>query len=199
MSGTFRLALIQLGVGANKSHNLVAAAKHVKEAAAKGAQLVSLPECFNSPYGTKFFPEYAENIPNGESCQALRDMATENKVYLIGGSIPESDGDKLYNTSTIWSPDGELVGKYRKMHLFDIDVPGKITFKESEVLSPGNDFLAFETPFGKIGMGICYDIRFSDLAKIYANMGCHLLVYPGAFNMTTGKITHKRLASSFCL
>ncbi|XP_059078299.1 omega-amidase NIT2-like [Tigriopus californicus] len=194
MSGSFRLALIQLAVGANKSQNLTAAAKHVKEAASQGAQLVSLPECFNSPYGTNFFPEYAESVPNGESCLALKTMAADNKVFLIGGSIPESEGDRLYNTSTIWGPDGELIGKYRKMHLFDINVPGKITFKESDVLSPGNDFLAFDTPFGKIGMGICYDIRFSDLAKIYSNMGCHLLVYPGAFNMTTGPAHWELLA-----
>ena len=80
MSGSFRLALIQLAVGSNKAQNLTRAATKVREAASKGAQLISLPECFNSPYGTKYFPEYAENIPDGESCKALQDMAKENNV-----------------------------------------------------------------------------------------------------------------------
>ena len=80
MSSTFRLALIQLAVDANKAGNLARAAAKVKEAAEAGAQLVSLPECFNSPYGTKYFPEYAESVPDGESCAALKKMATENKA-----------------------------------------------------------------------------------------------------------------------
>ena len=107
----------------------------------------------------------------------------------MGGSIPERDsGDKLYNTATVWSPSGDMIAKHRKVHLFDIHVPGKITFKESDALTAGNDFTAFATPFAKVGLGICYDIRFSDLAQIYArDMGCQLLLYPGAFNMTTGK------------
>ncbi|CAL8255402.1 unnamed protein product [Merluccius merluccius] len=72
------------------------------------------------------------------------------------------------------------------IHLFDIDVPGKIRFQESETLSPGSAFSVFETPFCKVGVGICYDIRFAEMAQLYSKMGCELLVYPGAFNMTTG-------------
>ena len=80
-----------------------------------------------------------------------------------------------------------MIAKHRKMHLFDIDIPGKITFKESEALQPGNEFTSFATPWTNVGVGICYDMRFADLAQIYArNHNCGLLVYPGAFNMTTG-------------
>ncbi len=188
MSGTFRLALVQLAVGANKAQNLKNAAGKVREAAAGGANIVSLPECFNSPYGTQYFEEYAEAVPDGESCDALRNMAKENKVYLVGGSIPERDDGSTYNTATVWSPEGKMLAKHRKVHLFDIDVPGKITFKESEVLKAGNAFTSFETSFGaKVGVGICYDIRFADMAQVYArDHGCHMIVYPGAFNMTTG-------------
>ncbi|KAH3787617.1 omega-amidase NIT2-like [Dreissena polymorpha] len=182
---SFRLALIQLAVGASKPENLARASRLIKEAATKGANLVALPECFNSPYGTSYFPEYAESIP-GPSTEMLLAAAKENNVFLVGGSIPERDGDKIYNTCTVFNPNGDMIAKHRKMHLFDIDVPGKIRFQESETLSPGNNFTMFETPMCKIGIGICYDIRFAEMAQIYARNGCKLLIYPGAFNMTTG-------------
>lgn len=185
MSSSFRIALIQLAVGANKVENLKRASSLVKEAASKGAKLISLPECCNSPYGNDYFPEYAEPIP-GESVKAFSKMAAENQIYLIAGSIPEKDGDKLYNTSTIFNPKGELINQHRKLHLFDIDIPGKMTFQESKTLCPGNGITVVETPFCKFGVGICYDIRFAEMAQIMAKKGCHLLVYPGAFNMTTG-------------
>uniref|UniRef100_A0A0B7BE83 omega-amidase n=1 Tax=Arion vulgaris TaxID=1028688 RepID=A0A0B7BE83_9EUPU len=181
----FKLALVQMAVGISKSDNIANAVKFIAEAAKVGANIVTLPECFNSPYGTKHFPEYAEPIP-GPSTQALAEAAKENSVYVVGGSIPERDGDKLYNTCTIFNPKGELVTQHRKIHLFDIDVPGKITFKESEVLSSGNQLTMFHTPYCSIGVGICYDIRFAEMAQIYASKGCSLLLYPGAFNMTTG-------------
>ncbi|XP_069060852.1 omega-amidase NIT2 isoform X2 [Pleurodeles waltl] len=156
----FRLALIQLFVSPVKSDNLNRACKLIREAAQEGAKVVALPECFNSPYGTKFFPEYAEQIP-GESTKVLSDVAKECDIYLIGGSIPEEDAGKLYNTCAVFGPDGTMLLKHRKIHLFDINVPGKICFQESETLSPGDSFSVFDTR-------------------------CQLLVYPGAFNMTTG-------------
>ncbi|RVE65487.1 hypothetical protein OJAV_G00116970 [Oryzias javanicus] len=116
----------------------------------------------------------------------LSEAAQENQVYLVGGSIPEKDGGKLYNTCAVFGPDGEMILKHRKIHLFDINVPGKICFQESETLSPGNSLSTFDTPFCKVGVGICYDMRFAELAQIYSRKGCQLLVYPGAFNMTTG-------------
>jgi len=194
MTNKFRLALIQLAVGANKAENVERAVGKIKEAVNKGAQVVSLPECFNSPYGTQYFAGYAEPVPDGPSCLALKDAAKQNKVYLIGGSIPESNGGKLYNTSTVWCPMGNLLATHRKIHLFDIDVPGKITFKESDALSPGNSLTTFKTPWCDIGVGICYDIRFAEMAQLYAQKGCKLLVYPGAFNMTTGPAHWELLA-----
>uniref|UniRef100_A0AAX7VPR7 omega-amidase n=1 Tax=Astatotilapia calliptera TaxID=8154 RepID=A0AAX7VPR7_ASTCA len=156
----FRLAVVQLQVSSVKADNLSRARRLVREAAGQGSKVVLLPECFNSPYGTSFFSRYAENIP-GESTQVLSEAAKENEVYLVGGSIPEEDGGKLYNTCTVFGPDGEMILKHRKIHLFDIDVPGKIRFQESETLSPGSSLSLFDTR-------------------------CQLLVYPGAFNMTTG-------------
>lgn len=180
-----RLALIQMAVGSNKIENVKKACKMVKEAASKGAEVVALPECFNSPYGTQYFNEYAEKVP-GPTTESLAKVAKECKIHLVGGSIPESLEGRCYNTCSVFSPDGEMIGKYQKMHLFDIDVPGKIRFQESEVLSSGKSLLSFNIGNCKVGIGICYDIRFAELAQIYSNENCDLILYPGAFNMTTG-------------
>jgi omega-amidase len=113
----------------------------------------------------------------------------EAKAYLVGGSIPEfvPETKKYFNTSLVFSPEGRLIATHRKTHLFDIDIPGKITFKESDVLSPGNKVTIFNIPeYGKVGLAICYDVRFPELAMIAARKGAFLLVYPGAFNTTTG-------------
>lgn len=185
-------------IGADKAANLASARAKVLEASSNGANLVVLPECFNSPYGTKFFPKYAETLlpsPPTESqsptYHALSKLAKEAKTYLVGGSIPEywEENKKYYNTSLTFGPDGNLLTTHRKVHLFDIDIPGKIKFVESEVLSPGNKVTIVDLPeYGKIGIAICYDIRFPELAMVAARKGCFLLLYPGAFNLTTGAL-----------
>ncbi|CAF0785021.1 unnamed protein product [Didymodactylos carnosus] len=187
MSSKFKIALIQLLVSSSKAKNISHACELISKAASTGAKLVVLPECFNSPYGVKYFPEYAETIP-GETTNALKNCAKQNQIFLVGGSIPERDeSGKLFNTSTIYNPHGELIGIFRKMHLFDIDIPGKITFKESDALAPGNQLTTFDISDDfRVGLAICYDVRFPLLASLYSKRGCHLLLYPGAFNMTTG-------------
>lgn len=184
-----RLALIQLRVGSSRDDNIRRAASLVRRAATeRKAQLICLPECFNSPYGTQHFAANAESIPDGPTSRALSAMALDAQCFLIGGSIPERDNNNgaLFNTCTVWNGKGELIGKFRKLHLFDIDVPGKIRFCESEVLTGGQSLCTFRIGDVRIGVGICYDIRFPELARVYAEAGCELLVYPGAFNMTTG-------------
>ncbi|KAJ2725424.1 Omega-amidase nit3 [Coemansia sp. Benny D115] len=191
MDKVFKLALVQLAVTAKKAVNLANARAKVIEAASRGAQLVVLPECFNSPYGTQYFEQYAEELSSSsESMQALRQMATDAKVYLIGGSVPEREPatGNIFNTCTVWNPEGELLAKHRKVHLFDINFPGRMVFKESEVLKPGNSMTDFMTPWGRVGLGICYDIRFPEMAMCAARRGCFMMVYPGAFNMTTGPL-----------
>ncbi|KAF2483558.1 carbon-nitrogen hydrolase [Neohortaea acidophila] len=193
-----KLALVQLASGSDKAANLARARTKVLEATSNGANLVVLPECFNSPYGTKYFPKYAETLlpspPTKEqspSFHALSELAKESKAYLVGGSIPEywEETKKYYNTSLTFDPQGRLLATHRKVHLFDIDIPGKITFKESEVLSPGNKVTLVDLPeYGKIAIAICYDVRFPELAMIAARKGAFLLLYPGAFNLTTGKM-----------
>ncbi|KAJ8926058.1 hypothetical protein NQ315_009913 [Exocentrus adspersus] len=188
MMRLFRAALIQSRVGKDHAKNLDNASRLIAEAKKGGAHLVALPECFNSPYGTKFFNEYAEAIPDGPTCNMLSKAAKEHSVYLVGGTFPEVENGKFYNTCTVWNPEGNLLCKYRKMHLFDIDIPGGITFKESDVLHAGDEPVTFDFEGVRIGLGICYDLRFEELAKLYRLQGCEVLIYPGAFNMTTGPI-----------
>ncbi|TLS30923.1 hypothetical protein PpBr36_03040 [Pyricularia pennisetigena] len=202
-----KLACIQLASGADKAANLSHARDKVVEASRAGAKIILLPECFNSPYGCDYFPSYAETLlpspPTREqspSYHALSEMAKETGAYLIAGSIPElveGDGEdnKYYNTALVFSPSGDLLATHRKVHLFDIDIPGKITFRESDVLSPGNKVTIVDLPpYGKVGVAICYDIRFPELATIAARRGAFALLYPGAFNMTTGPLHWELLA-----
>lgn len=120
----------------------------------------------------------------------MQTVASQNKIYLVAGSIPTRDTqtNKLYNTSFTCDPQGAVIAKHDKMHLFDINVEGGISFQESKTLTAGSQFTTFDmVPFGiKVGVGICFDVRFHQMATIYQQMGCQLLVYPGAFNMTTG-------------
>ena len=144
---------------------------------------------------TAAFPEYAEQLPEmgatscpgSPSAELLRTYAKEHQLWIVGGSIPEEDGGKIYNTCLVFNPEGTVVAKHRKVHLFDIDIPGGITFFESDTLSPGGTVSHFSTPWGNVGVGICYDIRFPEYAMLLAQQhGCRILVYPGAFNLTTG-------------
>lgn len=189
----FKIALIQAAVTSCKKTNLENIINAIRTAKSNSAYVAVLPECFNSPYGTKHFPNYAEPIPDGETCKILSDCAKSNDIFIVGGSIPEIDSGKYYNTCTVWNPDGKLVTKYRKIHLFDIDIPGKMTFKESDVLSPGDSPVTFNIGPCKVGLGICYDMRFFELAAIYRNQGCDMLIYPGAFNLTTGPLHWEHL------
>lgn len=187
MASKLKVALIQFLGSPSKQQNIKRACELITQAASNGARLVVLPEVWNSPYGVKYFSQYAETIPNGETTQALSACAQQSKVYLVGGSIPEREGDRLYNTATVFDPAGKLLGKFRKIHLFDIDIPGKITFKESDALSPGQQLFTFDVDDKfRVGLAICYDLRFPLLASLYGNRQCHVLLYPGAFNMTTG-------------
>lgn len=117
----------------------------------------------------------------------LQTAAKENNVFVIGGSIAEKEGDKIYNTCLVFSNEGKLLGKFRKLHLFDIDIPGRMTYKESDTFTPGDQVTLIEIEGITFGIGICYDIRFPELALIMRQSGADVLVYPSQFSMTTGE------------
>lgn len=185
-----KIALCQMNVIDNKEENLKKAIYMIKTASEKDADLIILPEMFNCPYENEKFMEYSEDTENSYTLNLISKTASEEKKYIIAGSIPEkeatSTSERIYNTSFMFNPDGKIIAKHRKMHLFDIDVKGKIYFKESDTLTAGNQITIAETSFGKIGIGICYDIRFPELARLMALEGADILCYPGAFNLTTG-------------
>ncbi len=180
------VALIQMKGSSLIEDNLKKAAIMVEEAAITGAKLIALPEMFVCPYETALFPKYAEP-EGGPIWQALSKMAKQSKVWLFGGSIPEKDAEgRVYNTCFVFNPEGEQVGKHRKVHLFDIDIKGGQRFKESDTLTAGSDLCLIDTPYGKIGVMICFDVRFAEWAALLAEAGAVLIIVPGAFNMTTG-------------
>ena len=149
------------------------------------ADLIMLPEMWNGPYEAKRFPTFAE-VEGGPSWQFLSALAKEKRVYLCGGSIAEREGERVHNTSYVFDPQGRMIAKHRKMHLFDIDVAGGQRFFESETLSAGSRVTVFDTPFCKMGLCICYDFRFPELSRLMVDAGAEVILVPAAFNMTTG-------------
>ena len=218
-STTVRVALCQMKVTAAKAENLAKAAAMIAASRKEHrADVVVLPECFNCPYGTKYFSQYAEALPPvgathdqivgacaaGPSAAMLSRAAVENGVWLVGGSVPEEHitgapaTRRIFNSSMIFSPDGALRAVHRKIHLFAINTP-TVKMDEADVLTAGSaptvvDVAASAAlspagpafPAFKLGVGICFDIRFPQLAIAYQDRGTSLLVYPGAFNMVTG-------------
>ncbi|MDO4544905.1 MAG: carbon-nitrogen hydrolase family protein [Bacillota bacterium] len=181
----FKIGLCQIEGSLDKKESMANAERHVKEAAEQGAELISLPEMWNCPYSNDYFREYAEP-EDGATVEFLSRLAAETGVYLIGGSISELDGDKVYNTSFCFDRKGKIIGKHRKVHLFDIDVEGGIRFMESDTLTAGDEMTVIDTEFCKVGVAICYDVRFPEWFRKMALAGAKLIVLPAAFNMTTG-------------
>ena len=185
------IALCQMNVVDNKGENIRKAIQMIKESKKQGADLAVLPEMFNCPYENEKFIEYAEELNGSQTLEKIANIAKEENIHVLAGSIPELEEDgegiqSIYNTAVLFDNKGKLLGKHRKMHLFDIDVKGKIYFKESDTLSAGNDFTVIETELTTIGIGICYDVRFVELSRIMALNGAQILIFPGAFNLTTG-------------
>ncbi|MCR5826031.1 MAG: carbon-nitrogen hydrolase family protein [Oscillospiraceae bacterium] len=157
-----------------------------RRAKALGADLLALPEMFCCPYDNACFPRYAE--PEGGGTQrACAALAREYGLWLSAGSMPERAEDgRIYNTARVFDRTGRQVAKHRKLHLFDIDVQGGQSFHESDTLSAGDSITVFDTEFGRLGLCICYDFRFPELARQMVLRGAELLLVPAAFNMTTG-------------
>ena len=186
MKNTLKLAVLQLRTELQRDETMEKAARMVRQAAAKGAEIAVLPEMFNCPYAGKYFRTFAA-LGHEETVAALSAWAKENRIWIVGGSIPEREGDRLYNTCFVFDDEGRQVARHRKVHLFDIDAPG-MRFRESNTFTPGREVTVFDTPWGKMGAAICFDMRFPELFRAMARRGARLLFVPAQFNMTTGPV-----------
>ena len=181
-----KIAAIQMSTVADKMENVRTVKTYLEKIKDENPDFVILPEMFCCPYQTENFPIYAEE-EGGPIWQQLSAYAKQYGVYLIGGSMPEKDAEgNVYNTCYVFDREGKQIGKHRKVHLFDIDVKGGQTFKESDTLTAGDSDTVFDTEFGKMGVMLCFDIRFPELSRMMVNDGARIVFVPAAFNMTTG-------------
>ncbi len=182
-----KTALIQMKVSADKEANLEKAGRLVREVGQKGAGIAVLPEMFCCPYDNSCFPRYAEP-KGGRIYTTLSEAARSAGVTLVAGSFPERDGDRLYNTSFVFDPEGREIARHRKAHLFDIDVEGGQHFHESAVFTPGDRVTVFSAEGHTFGLAVCFDIRFAELFRCMSLAGAEAVFVPAAFNMTTGPL-----------
>jgi predicted amidohydrolase len=183
-----RVACVQMTSRADKAANLQRAEQLVARAAATGADLVALPEKWNAIGSTEELHEAAEPLESGESVEAMAGWARTHGITLVGGSITErrEGREKLSNTSLVFGPDGELLGLYRKIHLFDVEVGGHV-YRESEAEEPGAEPVVVHGEGWPVGLTVCYDVRFPELYRILALEGAELVTVPAHFTTPTGK------------
>jgi predicted amidohydrolase len=185
-----RAAVVQMTSTDDVAANLAAARKWVGEACERGAELVALPENFAFLRREGLPIPCAEGL-DGEIVATLRELAACHRIWLVGGTFPEAvAGDsRVHNTCVAVAPDGRIAAVYRKMHLFDVDLrtQGGQTYRESERVAPGDEVVSFETPFGAVGLSVCYDIRFPELYRALAERGARFLSVPAAFARETGR------------
>ena len=188
MSGTLRVACVQMTSGPDKAANLERAELLVGRAAATGADIVVLPEKWNAIGSADVLHAAAEPLDGGESVEALRAWAVRLGVAIVGGSITErrEGRAKLSNTSVVIERDGEIVGVYRKIHLFDVDVGGH-AYRESDAEEPGDEAVVASAAGWPLGLTVCYDLRFPELYRELAVAGARLVTVPSNFTLYTGK------------
>lgn len=189
-----RIALCQLHVAENKEQNLLKARLFVERAKASGGDIIVLPEMWNCPYEASYFKEFAEEGP-GPSYRLMEELSAG--CILIGGSIPERSGGKIFNTAYVFE-DGRLLGRYRKIHLFDVTYDGFV-HQESQTMSSGSEPLVALTSIGLIGVGICFDLRFPELFRTMEEADPFLYVFPANFNTISGPPHYELLARARAL
>lgn len=184
----FNLAILQIDTQDNKEKNLEKLEELINEAAKKKAHIISTAEMVS--YLGKKTKDNIERIPGGESFQLFSKKAKEHNLWIHGGSIYEEnpkDPLKPFNTTMVINPRGELVARYRKLHLFDVHIDKGPSVKESDSISPGEKIVTLDTDFGKWGLAICYDIRFGELFRLMALDGVEIFFTPANFTLETGK------------
>lgn len=185
---TFLAAVVQLTSTSDAEASCRAAEELVRRAAARGAALVATPENTNylGPHEEKV--RRAEPL-GGATCSRFAALARELGIHLLLGSFNEAGPEPghCYNTSVLFGPDGGVLATYRKIHLFDVDVPPDVVFRESATVTPGEAVVVAATPLARVGLSICYDLRFPELYRALVAGGAEVLAVPSAFTLATGK------------
>ena len=179
-----KLAVCQMRTELDQAETMAKAERMVREAAENGADIVVLPEMFNCPYSKEYFKVYASK-GHEAAVEAMSGWAKDCGIILVGGSVPELDEGKIYNTSFVFDKEGRQIARHRKVHLFDVDLPN-MRFMESNTFTQGEEITVFDTEYGKMGLAICFDIRFPELFRAMAVRGAEIIFLPAQFNMTTG-------------
>ena len=189
MTETVRVACVQPSSGQDTAANLAAAGALVREACAAGAQLVALPENVAlMEHRTALVQASAAPLAAHPAAAYFRALAAETQVWLLAGSMAASAGDgRIANRSVLIDPAGRIVATYDKIHMFDVDLPTGESYRESAAFRPGGQAVVAETPWGGLGMTVCYDLRFPQLYRALAHAGARLIAVPAAFTKHTGE------------
>ena len=184
----YLMGAVQMTSTADRARNVETALRLVNEAADLGAKLVALPENFSYMGPEQGRLEAAETL-EGPTLGVLREVARRRAIFVVAGSIPETSTEprKTANTSALIADDGSIVAAYRKVHLFDVNIPDGARYAESEVVVPGDKVVIAPTPLGRIGLTVCYDLRFPELYRKLASLGAEVITIPAAFTLFTGK------------
>lgn len=185
------VAAVQMASGPNVKANLEEAEKLIKTAVQQDAELVVLPENF-AIMGLSEMDKVAiaETAGEGPIQQFLSQQADKHGIWIVGGTIPLESGvaGKVYSASLLYNDSGEVVARYDKLHLFDVVLEdSNESYNESETIESGDDIVVVDTPFGKLGMSVCYDLRFPELFRAMADVGMEVCVLPSAFTSLTGR------------
>lgn len=183
-----RVALIQMNSRDDPEANFQEATRLIEAAAAGGADLAALPELFTYLGPASEHPRVAEPVP-GPTTERLSGLAARHRMCILGGSILERvpGESRLFNTSTLFDRAGNLLARYRKLHLFDVDLPGHAPYRETATMAAGAEVVTADTEFGRVGLSICYDLRFPELYRALASRGAEVVFVPAAFTLHTGK------------
>ena len=191
------IAVIQMCSSSNVDENLNTVEKLINEAVKHHAKMVVLPEMF-AVMGEKASDkvDVKEVLGEGKIQRFLSAQAREHNIWIVGGTIPIAgdDKNKIRAACLVYNNEGKMVGRYDKIHLFDVSLSEKETYKESETTEPGDQIVVIDTPFGKLGLAVCYDIRFPELFRALFDKGAEMIALPAAFTVPTGEAHWEVLA-----
>ncbi|HSL11048.1 MAG TPA: carbon-nitrogen hydrolase family protein [Actinomycetota bacterium] len=180
-----RVGVGQVRSGEDVDGNLGAVETVIRDAASRGAELVAIPEY--AGYLGRSSSAVVAPLGDGRLERLCVDLARDLGVWIVGGTVAEREGEAVFDTTPVIAPDGEIVARYRKIHLFDVELPGQPPFRESATFMPGHELVTHETPGGRVGLAICYDLRFPELFRGLMALGAETIVVPSQFQHVTGQ------------